>query len=60
MTFIFKVKPFKNAEFSSILTQYNLIFLNDEIDDDNDFNKYKNIINQSFSKILPDKSSFEL
>jgi hypothetical protein len=48
------------AEFSSILTQYNLIFLNDEIDDDNDFNKYKNIINQSFSKILPDKSSFEL
>jgi hypothetical protein len=32
------------AEFSSILTQYNLIFLNDEIDDDNDFNKYKNII----------------
>lgn len=48
------------AEFSSTFSQYNLICLNDEIDDDIDFNKAKNIINQSFAKILPNKSSFEI
>lgn len=46
--------------FSTVLNQYNLICLNDEIDDDNDFYTAKKIINQLFSKILPNKSSFEI
>ncbi len=46
--------------FSKILNQYKLICLNDELDDEDKFDTAKNILNQSFLKIFPDKSSFEI
>lgn len=59
-----QIKKIKDAEIVSQQMRkdkFSLICINDLVDDDNDdlFEKVKSIVNESFERILPDKSSFE-